>query len=154
MITSIWKYVWIWGSGWLIACQRRNFRIFLLDGWLVYNCSCFWKSFEMFSFFFIKFLIILLFKSYPNTFQITFNYEFIIATLDKTWGKKIHKTRKMDQHGNFGLGLRKSCDPGVQGCPGAFPGVWFRTTLRPRPEPRVTPLDWVAESHIIVRHFW
>jgi hypothetical protein len=59
---------------------------------------------------------------------------------NKKRGKKIHKTRKMNQHGNFGLDLRKSCDPGVQGCPGAFQGVGFGTTLRPRPEPRVTPL--------------
>jgi hypothetical protein len=54
--------------------------------------------------------------------------------------KKIHKTRKMNQHVNFGLDLRKSCDSGVQGCPGAFQGVGFGTALRPRPKPRVTPL--------------
>jgi hypothetical protein len=56
---------------------------------------------------------------------------------NKQRGKKIHKTRKMNQHDNFGLDLRKSCNPGVQGCPGAFQGVGFRTTLRPRLEPQV-----------------
>jgi hypothetical protein len=55
--------------------------------------------------------------------------------------KKIHKTRKMNQHGNFGLDLRKSCDPGVQGWPRAFQSVGFGTTLRPCPKPQVTPLD-------------
>jgi hypothetical protein len=60
----------------------------------------------------------------------------------KKEGKKIHKTlRKMNQHGNFGLDLRKSCNSGVQGCPGAFQGVGFGTALGPRPEPRVTPLS-------------
>jgi hypothetical protein len=44
--------------------------------------------------------------------------------------KEEKKARKMNQHGKFGLGLRKSCDPG------AYQGVGFGTTLRPR----VTPL--------------
>ena len=53
----------------------------------------------------------------------------------------------MNKNDQVCLVWRKSCSPGVQGCPRAFQGVGFGTSLTPCPKPWVTPLPVDHKNH-------